>query len=147
MIDQPLVPLGDPARFQLVKRAMSDLGAFPSDNAALIAIAIVVAFMVSARTGFLVTAFALYASLLRVAYGYHWPSDVTGGAVLGAGVMLVLFHCRRSYQGSLDRILALVDLRPALTATIGTVLIVEFCEGFRYSQLVTSLLLNVRLFH
>ena len=64
---------------------------FPSDHATA-AFAIAVAIGLRHRTAGLVTAIlALLVSISRVALGTHYPSDIAGGAALGALAALVLW--------------------------------------------------------
>jgi undecaprenyl-diphosphatase len=64
---------------------------FPSDHAtAAFAIAVAIALR-SRRAGWVALAMAAAVSIARVAVGTHYPSDVLGGALLGAAAALVLW--------------------------------------------------------
>lgn len=147
MMEQTLQPLGDPALLQSIKAAMSHWGSFPSDHAALLAIATVVAFTVSRRIGLIALGLAAYSCLFRIAYGYHWPSDIAGGAVLGTVVVILLLGCERKLRPLLDRVFTFIEHRPGLSAAIGSVILIEFSDGFHYSLFFVSMLLHARLFH
>jgi undecaprenyl-diphosphatase len=65
---------------------------FPSDHATA-AFAIAVAILLRHRkAGLLALAMAVAVSVARVAVGTHYPSDVIGGAVVGALSALVFWH-------------------------------------------------------
>jgi undecaprenyl-diphosphatase len=64
---------------------------FPSDHAtAAFALAVAV-FLHHRRAGWLMLAMAAVVSVARVACGTHYPSDVIGGALLGALAALVIY--------------------------------------------------------
>jgi hypothetical protein len=146
LIDQPLLPLGDPD-FQTIRAQMSHWGSFPSDHSALLAITTFAAYLVNRRIGLVVLCLSLYSCIFRVAYGYHWPSDIAGGVFLGTLTVLALFHWRRLLAPLLAQIFAFIDARPGIAAAIGTVIVCEFSDGFRYSQLFAKLALHTHLFH
>jgi undecaprenyl-diphosphatase len=65
---------------------------FPSDHAAAsIAIAVAV-FLMHRRIGIAVVAIALLVCYSRVFVGAHYPGDVAAGALIGAGVTLLLWR-------------------------------------------------------
>jgi undecaprenyl-diphosphatase len=147
MIDQHLLPLGDPAALRADQADMSHWGSFPSDHSALLAIVTVVAFMVGRRVGLIALVLSCYSCLFRIAYGYHWPSDIAGGALLGTAIILMLLRWRHAFDPLLARVFTFIEDRPGLSAAIATVLLVEFSDGFRYTSLFASLVLHSRLFH
>jgi membrane-associated phospholipid phosphatase len=65
---------------------------FPSDHAAAsIAIAVAV-FLMHRRIGIVVVVVALLVCCSRVFVGAHYPGDVAVGALIGAGVTLLLWR-------------------------------------------------------
>jgi undecaprenyl-diphosphatase len=146
IVDQSLLPLGDP-NFQIVRAELAHWGSFPSGHAALLAIVTFVAYLVGRRTGFVVLCLSVYSRIFRIAYGYHWPSDIAGGAFLGIVIVLVLFHWHRFLAPVLAGIFAFIDKRPGIAAVIGTISVCEFSNGFRYSQFFVQLALHTHLFH
>lgn len=78
------LPAGlDPARIALL-----DWSAFPSDHAAFFAGLATGLFLISRRLGLLATLYGLlFVAGPRLYLGYHYPSDILGGALIGvAGV-------------------------------------------------------------
>jgi len=59
---------------------------FPSDHAAVYFCVAAGLWMVSRRLGIWATAFAALISLPRVYLGFHFPTDILGGALVGIGV-------------------------------------------------------------
>jgi undecaprenyl-diphosphatase len=65
---------------------------FPSDHAtASVAIAVAILLRGRLRWGLVTLAFALILMFGRVALGYHYPTDVLGGAAIGAAAALLLW--------------------------------------------------------
>jgi undecaprenyl-diphosphatase len=90
IVDRPRPFVADPAGVHLFARHVAD-ASFPSDHATA-AFAIAVAVLLrNRRWGVVALAFATLLAVGRVALGLHYPSDVLGGALLGAGVSLLLF--------------------------------------------------------
>jgi undecaprenyl-diphosphatase len=79
------VPIGMPVG------AMSDWSSFPSDHATAFFALAVALFAVSRRLGAIGCVWALLVvSLPRVYLGWHYPSDIAGGAVLGAATAVAV---------------------------------------------------------
>ncbi len=146
LVGVPLQPLGDPAAFHQTQSAMSHWGSFPSDHAALWAIAVVVAFSVGRRAGFVFLAVGLYLCALRIAFGYHWPSDIAGGAVLGTAIILVLLRIAAACRPAIDRVLAVSERHASFAAVVAFVLLSEFANAFHFTQMIASSL-HGRIFH
>jgi membrane-associated phospholipid phosphatase len=147
MIDQQLQPLGDAGVYNSIRDQMSHWGSFPSDHAALLAIATLMAFMVGRRPGFIALILSLYSCLFRVGYGYHWPSDVAGGIILGTVFCLIGLRLQRPLRPMFESILSFVDRRPGVSAAMGTIVVTEFSDGFRYLTFFAQFFLRTRLFH
>jgi membrane-associated phospholipid phosphatase len=147
MIDHTINILGNPATFHDTKFNLTHWGSFPSDHSAMLAIATIVAFMVGRRIGIITLVLAAYSCIFRVAYGYHWPIDIAGGALLGTVTYLVVLACRRYFRPLIDGIFAFTENRPAFAAAIGALIVIEFSESFHYLKVFVSLVLHSRLFH
>jgi membrane-associated phospholipid phosphatase len=147
MIDQQLKPLGDAGIYNSIRDQMSHWGSFPSDHSALLSIATLVAFMVGRRTGFVALILSLYSCLFRIGYGYHWPSDIAGGIILGTAFCLLGLRFQRRLRPAFGRVFSFVDRRPGISAVIGTIIVTEFSGGFRYLTFFAQFFLRTRLFH
>jgi undecaprenyl-diphosphatase len=90
VVDRPRPFVADPAGVHLFAKHAADAG-FPSDHATA-AFAIATALLLrDRRWGGLVLALAAVLAAGRVALGVHYPTDVLGGAALGAAVSLLLY--------------------------------------------------------
>jgi undecaprenyl-diphosphatase len=100
-VDRPRPFVADPAGVHLFAKHAADAG-FPSDHAtAAFAIATALALR-DRRWGGAVLALATVLAVGRVALGVHYPSDVLGGAVLGATVSCLLYA--RAVRTRIDRL-------------------------------------------
>jgi membrane-associated phospholipid phosphatase len=147
MIDQPLQPLGDAGVYNSIRDQMSHWGSFPSDHSALLAIATLIAFMVGRRTGFIALILALYSCLFRIGYGYHWPSDIAGGIILGTAFCLLGLRLQPLLRPVFTSVFSFMERRPGISAAMGTIVATEFCDGFRYLTFFARVFLRTRLFH
>ena len=96
---------------------------FPSDHAtASVAIAIAILLRSKLRWGLVTLAFAVILSFGRVALGFHYPTDVLGGAAIGTAAALLLWTAplRKAIDAVADRAGALWD--HATDAVLRTVL-------------------------
>lgn len=142
-----LVPLFGPVNWQRSADTFQGYSSFPSDHAALSAIAAVVAFSIGRRYGWFFVALGLYVNAYRIAYGLHWPSDVVGGILIGtcvaAGLLLVRPWLRRPFNS----VLATFDRYPAVATGVAVLFLSEFGHGFGRVQAVLHGLGHGRLFH
>jgi membrane-associated phospholipid phosphatase len=147
MIDQGLQPLGDAGVYNGIRDQMSHWGSFPSEHSALLAIATLMAFMVGRRTGVIALILSLYSCLFQIGYGYHWPSDIAGGIILGTAFCLLGLRLQRRLRPVFTSIFSFIDRRPGISAAMGTMIIAELCDGFRYVTLFAKVFLRTQLFH
>ena len=78
-----------PAAHVLIDRT-SDFS-FPSDHATAVGAVAAALWLANRRLGLLAGGLALLMAFSRVYVGVHYPGDVAGGLVLGAGTVLVLW--------------------------------------------------------
>ena len=123
IVDRPRPFVADPGAIHLFGHHATDPG-FPSDHATA-AFAIAVAIFLRHRGwGAVVFAAAFVLAIARVGMGVHYPSDVLGGAALGAACALALWHPRaraalnrladlagRVLDGAIAAVAARVDAR------------------------------------
>ena len=69
--------------FAFSTRSLSHWSSFPSDHAAVAFALATIVFLMNRRAGRVAYAFAVSVTLVRVYAGYHCPTDVIGGAMLG----------------------------------------------------------------
>jgi undecaprenyl-diphosphatase len=71
--------------------ALVDWNSFPSDNSAVLFVMTTGFWLLSRRAGLLWACFSLLTSAIaRIYFGFHYPSDVVAGALIGIGVMLAV---------------------------------------------------------
>lgn len=77
------LPLGLP------EEALEGWSSFPSDHAVLFAALVTAIFLIDRRAGWLAAGWSLVVVLLpRLYLGFHYPSDIAAGALLGTVIML-----------------------------------------------------------
>ena len=145
------VPLQVPSLFQhewneVRTNSLSHLGSFPSDHAALFFLISTVAFTIDKRLGIISFLLSLYYGVLRVAIGYHWPSDILGGAILGCLVALTILSIEPLLKKVLDYLVLQVESHSAIAYTVSFLFLSDFGENFKYLKLIASGL-GHRLFH
>jgi undecaprenyl-diphosphatase len=116
---------------------------FPSDHAAVSFCVAAGLWIVSKRLGGWAMGYATLISLPRVYLGFHYPTDIIGGAFVGIGTA---FLFRAAALRSVARwVLNFLDRRPAYLYTFLFVFTFEIAEMF--SSLQSILLLGVGAFH
>jgi membrane-associated phospholipid phosphatase len=118
-----LQTIGDSTAFESARVGMTHWGSFPSDQAALLAIATILAFTVGRRSGLFFLVLSVYVCLFRIAFGYHWPSDIAGGALLGTAVIGVALRLHGRLRRLTDGVLGFAQNKPSTAAAIGFVLL------------------------
>jgi undecaprenyl-diphosphatase len=144
------VPLEIPKNLESwnsVRNVFSHWGSFPSDHEALLFIFITVAFTIDKRLGIISFFFSIYYGLLRISFGYLWPSDVIGGALLGFFVTLSILSIKALLKNVLEYLLLQFKRYPAKLYTISFLLLSDFSQSFSYLKKIFSLVFHYRLFH
>ncbi len=142
-----LVPLADPATWALLTGGFKGFGSFPSDQPALSAIAAVMAFSIGRRYGWFFVFFGLYTSVYRVAFGFHWPTDVAGGVLVGTCVAMLALFAEPALVPSLNRVIVVFRRYPSVMNTLAVVFLSEFGHGFARVAGLVYTLGHGRLFH
>jgi len=137
----------DPLVWQNIKNAFSLHGSFPSDHAVMFAVVITGVLSVNAWAGLLAFAIGLYYSVLRVGVGFHWPSDVFAGAVLGASVTVFLLFIKSYLLKILDFVLLQFERYQVITYPVGFLLLLDLSQKLSMLFYLISLVLSHPLEH
>ena len=125
----------------------SGKGSLPSDHAMLLALLLWAAAGVNRRLAYAIGAYAVVYSFFRVGTGYHWPSDILAGLLIGFGIAALTIPLApglsRFFQGALRTF----EAHPAPAYVVGFLLLFEFSQGFKHISLVLERSLGVHLFH
>jgi membrane-associated phospholipid phosphatase len=124
------VPI-DAARFAELTRGMTGFGAFPSDHAALYFAMAAGLFAWSARLGWTGLVVAATLSLARVGVGFHYPSDVVAGALIGAALGRTMTWLQVRSPHFFDMAVRLFDDHPAWMYPAVFVAAIDFTAHFR----------------
>jgi membrane-associated phospholipid phosphatase len=120
------------AEWASIQSALSKQGAFPSDHAAMFAVVVVGLFAFDRRAGRLGLLLALGFAVLRIGVGFHWPSDMAAGALIGAVAARVALGRRPQVAGFLEPILLWVQWRAVLTYPLLFLLALDFSQKFAW---------------
>ncbi len=116
---------------------------FPSDHAAVSFCVATGLWIVSRRLGGWAMGYATLISLPRIYLGFHYPTDIIGGALVGMGTM---FLCRAAGLRSGARwVLNYLDRRPAFL--YGFLFVFSFEVAEMFNSLQRILFLGVDAFH
>jgi undecaprenyl-diphosphatase len=147
LINMPLeVPPNFQEQFNDMRAAFTGFGSFPSDHAGLFFLFTTVVFTVNKRLGIACLLASLYYSALRVAVGYHWPSDILGGAVLGTLVALSILGLEPKLNKILKNLVALAERHPAVIYTVSFLFLSDFSQSFFHLKILADAL-GKRVFH
>ena len=147
LLDQALeIPI-DPLVWQNVKNAFSMHGSFPSDHAVMFAVIITGVVSINVRAGLLASAIGLYYSVLRVGVGFHWPSDVLAGALLGASVTLLLLLIKPRLLKVLDFVLLQFERYQIITYPVAFLMLLDLSQKLSMLFYLVSILLGHQLEH
>ncbi len=97
------VPI-DPQVWEQIKSVIEIQGSFPSDHGVLLAVITVGVFITSVRVGFIALLFNLFFSALRVGVGFHYPSDMLAGEIIGLIAAFSLLSFKPKIQDVLDKL-------------------------------------------
>lgn len=131
MLEAPLeVPIPSEAWAQ-VQENVGAYGSFPSDHAALLFLLATGMYSLNRVAGVLAFLAALFFNALRVSVGFHWPSDILGGALIGiAAALFTLRVVVPLLRPALDLILRLFDRVPFLAYPVAWLVVYELSQKF-----------------
>jgi undecaprenyl-diphosphatase len=117
-----LRPLHDPAAGFVTPAgidpaALNAWSSFPSDHATIFVALTVVVWRASSRLGVLALLATLFANIPRLYVGFHYPSDIAFGTMLG--IALVMLATAYGPRLLARRVLAWGDAKPAMFHAIG----------------------------
>ena len=119
-----------PSVWDKIRASMATQGAFPSDHAVMFFIVALGLWSLSRKGGRWALLGALFFSALRVGLGFHWPSDMLGGAVIGSMALAFIVALERLWPQPWDWVVALFYRLPALTYPVGFLLLFDLSQKF-----------------
>jgi membrane-associated phospholipid phosphatase len=137
----------DPEVWQGIKDAFSMHGSFPSDHAVMLAVITTGALSVNVGAGLLALTVGLYYSVLRVGVGFHWPSDVFVGAVLGTVVTMFLLFIKRYLLKILDFVLLQFERYQFITYPVGFLMLLDLSQKLSTLFYLVALVLGHQIEH
>ncbi len=87
------------------------------------------ALSINVWAGLLTLAIGLYYSILRIGIGFHWPSDVLAGALLGVLVTLLLFVIKPHLVKILDLVILQFDRYPTITYPLSFLMLLDLSQN------------------
>jgi membrane-associated phospholipid phosphatase len=133
------VPI-DPEIWARTQAALGSQGSFPSDHAVMFFTLVTGTYALSRWAGLVAAIIALYLSALRVGVGFHWPSDILGGAVLGSLAAVLLLALARHLRWATDPVLAAFDRYPVVAYPLAFLILLDFSQ-----KLITLFTILARL--
>ena len=127
-------------------RLFSQEGAFPSDHAALFFLFTVIVFSINRKAGWISLVLAIYFSFLRIGIGYHWPSDIAAGAMLGAVVGWMALQFEPQLKNGLENAVFWLETNPLKTGVVTFLFLSDFANGFRYIKTIALNIFHIYLF-
>ncbi len=119
-----------PSVWDKIRASMATQGAFPSDHAVMFFIIVLGLGSLSRKGGAPALVGALFFSALRVGLGFHWPSDMLGGAVIGAIALGLVVLVERVWPQPWDWVIALFYRLPAIAYPVGFLLLFDLSQKF-----------------
>lgn len=146
MVNVKLEVIGDSSLWNVMPQLFSQEGAFPSDHAALFFLFTVIIFSINRRAGWVSLILAIYFSFLRIGIGYHWPSDIAAGAMLGALVGWAGLQIEPWLKSRLETTVFWLETNPIKTGAVTFLFLSDFANGFRYIKTIALNIFHIQLF-
>jgi membrane-associated phospholipid phosphatase len=146
MANMLLEPVGDPSLWNFMPRLFSQAGAFPSDHAALFFLFTAIIFSINQKAGWLSLVLSIYFSFLRIGIGYHWPSDIAAGAMLGTLVGWLALQFEPQLKDRLENMVFWLETNPLKTSSVAFLFLSDFANGFRYLKTIAVNIFHIYLF-
>lgn len=122
-------------------------GAFPSDHAAFWGALTAGVWLVSRRWSGVVFLGVVFFSALRVALGYHYPTDMVAGFALGMMGQAIAFALRRKMSWLLNPFLMQVDARPHWAYALGLLILLDISQRMAWFFGILATWLGIYLPH
>lgn len=140
-----LRPMYDAAVTQnpVVNPVLSEWSAFPSDHAVLFFSLAACFLLINRFAGSLALLHAVFiVSIPRILYGFHWPSDILGGAIIGVTVALISMNFATRYFDR-TRLYTLARGRPLILYPTLIFLTMQIATMFVTMRMVASTILSL----
>ncbi|NPA05798.1 MAG: phosphatase PAP2 family protein [Chloroflexi bacterium] len=138
------VPIA-PEIWQEVVTAVGLGEAFPSDHTAFWGAVTAGLFLISRRAGWAGVACTTFFAALRVALGYHYPSDMVAGFALGLIGVALAYAIRRRLIWLVNPFLQLFDHRPALMYAFAMLVLLDITQRFAWLFGLLAILFGVHI--
>lgn len=125
----------------------SHTGSMPSDHAILLALLIWAAAGVHRRLGYAVAAYTAVYAIFRVGAGYHWPSDILMGFLLGLGILILTRPFEPEISTRFQAAVRTFETHPAPAYVVSFLFLFEFAQGFKHIRFVIERVAGAHLFH
>lgn len=122
-------------------------GSLPSDHAMLFALLLWAAWGVNRRLAYAIGAFFSVYALFRIGMGYHWPSDMLAGILLGAGLAALMSLLNHRLPALLQTAVTALETHPASACVISFLILFDFAQGFKHVRLIAEDVFALHLFH
>lgn len=120
----------DPNVWHEVRKALSLQGSFPSDHAAMFAVITTGVFTLNRWAGLAALLVSIYFSIVRIGIGFHWPTDMMVGALIGALITLVLLAIKPKLAVVLDPVIFQIERFPTIAYPVIFLVLLDFSQKF-----------------
>lgn len=119
-----------PSDWDHIRTALGAQGAFPSDHAVMFFVVTLGLFTLSPRMGWVALMLNLFYSALRVGVGFHWPSDMLGGALIALVALGMMMFLERLWPKLWDWLVMAFYRYPGLAYPLGFLLLFDLSQKF-----------------